>query len=123
MACHEITGLRLGLMNVLGVHDPKEKQHELAELGDAATKPGPVASMLTTQNLIDLKKLYKQSLTLLAQKVAKMPAKDPKLGYYRALMVSNKKIEMELDRLIGDLNSFYKELDEMHNFMHEVFPE
>ncbi len=122
MACHEITGLRLGLMNVLGVNDPKEKQHEMAELGDAAIKPGPVAAMLATQNLIDLKKLYKQSLTLLAQKVAKMPAKDPKLGYYRALMVTNKKVELELDRLIGDLNSFYKELDEVHNFMHEVFP-
>ncbi len=123
MACHEITGLRLGLMNVLGINDPKEKQHELSELGDEATRPGPVASMLKAQNLIDLKKLYAQSLTSLAQKVAKLPANDPKLGYYRTLMVTNKKVEMELNRMISDLNSLYKELDEMHNFIHEVFPE
>ena len=110
-------------MNVIGINDLKEKQHELSELGDAVNRPGPVASMLNTQNLIDLKKLYEQSLTMLAEKVAKLPASDSKLGYYRALMVTNKKIELELTRLIGDLNSFYKELDEVHNFMHEVFPE
>ena len=36
MACHEIAGLRLGLMEVLGVKNEAERQHELAELGTGA---------------------------------------------------------------------------------------
>ncbi len=42
MACHEIAGLRLGLMRIVGIDDEAERQHELAELGDGATKPGPI---------------------------------------------------------------------------------
>ena len=122
MACHEIAGLRLGLMNVLGIKDDHEKQHELAELGQAATAPGPIAPMIKAQTLTDLKKLYSQSLIHLAEKVAKTKDNDPKLGYYRALLVTTKKVELELNRMVNDMNQFYKELDEMHDYIHEVFP-
>jgi hypothetical protein len=122
MACHEIAGLRLGLMNVLGVNDEREKQHELAELGKAATAPGPIAPLIKAQTLADLKRLYAESLIHLAEKVSKTSEHDPKLGYYRALMVTTKKIELELNRLINDMNQFYKELDEVHDYLHEVFP-
>ncbi len=122
MACHEIAGLRLGLMNVLGIKDEKEKQHELAELGKAATAPGPIAPLIKAQTLTELKRLYAQSLIPLAEKVSKTEENDPKIGYYRALMVTTKKVELELNRLINDMNQFYKELDEVHDFIHEVFP-
>ena len=122
MACHEIAGLRLGLMNVLGIKDESEKQHELAELGKAATAPGPIAPLIKAQTLLDLKKLYSQSLIHLAEKVSKVKDNDPKIGYYRALLITTKKVELELNRMINDLNQFYKELDEVHDYIHEVFP-
>ena len=122
MACHEIAGLRLGLMNVLGIKDENEKKHELAELGKAATEPGPISPMLKAQTLADLKKLYSQSLIPLAEKVAKTKESDPKIGYYRALLVMTKKVELDLNRIANDFNQFYKELDEVHDYMHEVFP-
>lgn len=122
MACHEIAGLRLGLMNVLGIDDENERQHELAELGDAATAPGPISPMVKADNVADLIRLYDQSLTHLAERVAKTSEDDPKIGYYRALLVTTKKVQLELHRLQNDFTSFYKELDEMHDFMHEVFP-
>src|ERR1700733_7647242 len=50
MACHEIAALRLGLMKVLGIDDPAERAHELAELGDAANVPGPIASLMNATN-------------------------------------------------------------------------
>jgi len=122
MACHEIAGLRLGLMNVLGIKDENEKKHELAELGKAATAPGPIAPMIKAQTLGELKQLYTQSLIHLAEKVSKTKENDPKIGYYRALMVMTKQVELDLNRLTNDMNQFYKELDEVHDYMHEVFP-
>ncbi len=122
MACHEIAGLRLGLMNVLGIEDPKEKQHELSELGKAATTPGPVSQMLKAQNVKDLKRFFESSLTALAEKVSKTPATDPKLGYYRSLMITTKKVEMELSRVTDDFERFYKDLEEIHDYIHEIFP-
>ena len=122
MACHELAGLRLGLMNVIGIKDENEKQHELAELGKAATAPGPIAPMIKAQTLTDLKKLYSQSLIHLAEKVSKTKENDPKIGYYRALLVTTKKVELELNRMVNDLNQFYRELEETHDYIHEVFP-
>ena len=122
MACHELAGLRLGLMNVLGIEDPKEKQHELSELGKAALAPGPVSQMLKAENLRDLKHFFEGSLTALAEKVSKTAGDDPKLGYYRSLMVATKKVELEFARLTDDLERFYRELEEMHDYIHELFP-
>jgi len=122
MACHEIAGLRLGLMNVLGIEDPKEKQHELSELGKAASAPGPVSQMLKAENVKDLKRFFESSLTVLAEKVSKTPSNDPKLGYYRSLMITTKKVEMELSRLTNDFERFYRDLEEIHDYIHEIFP-
>ena len=122
MACHELAGLRLGLMNVLGIEDPKEKQHELSELGKAATAPGPVAQMLKAENVKDLKRFFESSLTSLAEKVSKTPANDPKLGYYRSLMITTKKVELEFSRLTDDFERFYRDLEEIHDYIHEIFP-
>lgn len=122
MACHELAGLRLGLMNVIGIDDEAEKQHELKEIGSAVNTPGSIAPLVKSRTLNDLKKHYQSSLIELAEKVSKLPANDPKLGYYRSLMVTTKKVELELNRLVGDLDKFYAELDEVHHYIHEVFP-
>jgi hypothetical protein len=122
MACHEVAALRLGLMNVLGIDDPAEKQHELAELGAAAEQPGPIRSLAQATDLRGLQKLFESSLATLADKVAHTPSGDPKLAYYRSLMILTKKVELELRQQIGGLTQLYKDLEEMHDFVHEIYP-
>jgi len=122
MSCHEIAALRLGLMNVLGQRDPAERAHELAELGAAAKTPGPLAALVEARDLDQLTKLYATSLGALLDKVARMPEGDPKLPYYRSLVVLTKKVELELRAHVEDLARLNRELDQMHDFVHEMFP-
>jgi len=122
MACHEIAALRLGLMKVLGVDDPAERAHELAELGDAANVPGPIASLMNAKNLESLVTLYGTSLVDLGEKVAQTKRDDPKLPYLRSLLVLTKKVELELRASVDGLLRVNRELEEMHDFVHEIFP-
>ncbi len=122
MACHEIAALRLGLMTVIGINDPSEKTHELAEIGTAANQAGPIKDLLSGTSINDLKKHYENALALLEEKVAKTSASDPKLGYYRTLLVFTKKVELELRGHQETLNRFYQDLEEMHDFIHEIYP-
>jgi hypothetical protein len=122
MACHEVAALRLGLMRILGIDDEAERQHELAELGDAVNHPGPVQSLSQATDLARLQKLYQAALSDLEQKVSRTAADDPKLGYYRALIVLTKKVELDLRNQLDGLTRLYRDLDEMHDFVHEIFP-
>jgi hypothetical protein len=122
MACHEIAGLRLGLMRVLGINDEAEKQHELAELGDGACEAGPIRSLTEAQSLEDLKRFFDASLSLLEQKVSTTSADDSKLPYLRTLLVLTRKVEQDLGNQIEMLTRFYRDLDEMHDFVHEIYP-
>ena len=122
MACHEIAALRLGLMRVLGRQDEAERQHELAELGTGAEAPGPIRSLCETNNLASLKRFYAASLADLGAKVAAAKPGDPKLPYYRSLMVLTKKVELDLDNQIESLTRFFLDLDQMHDFVHEIYP-
>ena len=122
MACHEIAALRLGLMRVLGRDDEAERQHELAELGDVARAPGPVRALYEAGDLASLQRFYASALGELATKVAGMGMNDPKLPYYRSLMVLTKKVELDLTNQVDALERFYRDLDEMHDFVHEIFP-
>jgi hypothetical protein len=122
MACHEIAALRLGLMRVLGIQDEAERQHELAELGASAEAPGPLRSLCETTNLANLKRFFESALADLGVKVAAMPPGDPKLPYYRSLMVLTKKVELDLINQIDSLSRFFRNLDEMHDFVHEIYP-
>ena len=122
MACHEIAALRLGLMQVLGRNDEAERQHELAELGNGADAPGPIRSLCEANSLSSLKRFYESALSDLGAKVAATRADDPKLPYYRTLMVLTKKVELDLATQIDSLTRFYRELDEMHDFVHEIYP-
>lgn len=122
MACHEIAALRLGLMNVLGIHDDAERQHELGELGDACEKPGPLRSLAQARSLVELRLFYDAALSELADKVARTRADDPKLPYYRALLILTKKVELELASHSAFLTRMYRDLDELHDYTHEIYP-
>ncbi|WP_437814076.1 DUF3209 family protein [Sorangium sp. So ce1078] len=122
MACHEIAALRLGLMNILGIDDPAERAHELAELGPAAEAPGPVSAMLRAGDLKSLSRLFEGSLAELQEKVAKTPADDAKLAYLRSLLILTKQVELELRAQVDGLGRLYRELEEMHDFVHEIYP-
>jgi hypothetical protein len=122
MACHEIAALRLGMMKVLGREDVAERQHELAELGDSVAQAGPLRSMTEAQDLGALRRWFEASLTDLHTRVANTPDDDEALPYLRALMVLTKKVELELGHQIDSLTRLYRDLDEMHDFVHEVYP-
>jgi hypothetical protein len=122
MACHEIAALRLGLMKILGTNDEAERAHELAELGEHASIPGPLASLTTASDLDALTSLFTTSLVDLNDKVARTGASDPKLPYLRSLVVLTKKVELELRAHVEGLSRMNRELEEMHDLVHELFP-
>lgn len=122
MACHEIAALRLGLMNVLGIDDAAERAHELAELGPVATAPGPLSSLATARDLATVRRLYDAAVAELNDKVARTPATDAKLPYLRSLVILTKKVELELAAQADGLTRLQRELDEMHDFVHEIYP-
>ncbi len=122
MACHEIAALRLGLMQVLGRKDEAERQHEIAELGKGAEAPGPIRSLCGAQDLANLQSFYASALADLNSKVADMRPDDPQLAYHRTLVVLTKKVELDLAAQIDNLTRLYQDLDEMHDFVHEMYP-
>jgi hypothetical protein len=122
MACHEIAALRLGLMQVLGRKNEAERQHEVAELGKGAEAPGPIRSLCQARDLASLQSYFASALSDLNTKVADMRADDPQLPYHRTLVVLTKKVELELTGQIDALTRLYHELDEMHDFVHEMYP-
>ncbi|MBQ48485.1 MAG: DUF3209 domain-containing protein [Zetaproteobacteria bacterium] len=122
MACHEVAALRLGLMNVIGIEDEAETQHELNELGDSIATPGALLSMVKATNLKSLKSHYESSLAGLEEKIAKLGMDDPKMPYYQSLLVLTKKVELDLRNQVDSLDRLYSDLDEVHHFLHEVFP-
>jgi Protein of unknown function (DUF3209) len=122
MACHEIAGLRLGLMRIVGIDDEAERQHELAELGDGATKPGPIKSLSEATTLEDLKKFFDASLSDLEQKVSGVSKDDPKLPYLRTLVVLSNKVNQDLANEVEGLKKLYNDLEEIHDLVHEIYP-
>jgi len=122
MACHEIAALRLGLMQVLGRQDEAERQHELAELGDGAAAPGPIRALCEAKSLATLKDRFDAAVSDLEQRVAATPVADPKLAYLKTLVVLTKKVELDLDNHIENLTRLYRNLEDMHDFVHELYP-
>lgn len=123
MACHELSALRLGLMKLGGIDDEAEKQHELAELGGSLEKPGPLSEMTKTSNFKDLLRNYQQSLVGLQEKVSKLPEGDKSAPYYRSLLITTKKVELELIDRVSGLERMFRDLEEVHDYIHEVYPD
>ena len=122
MACNEIAALRLGLMKILGRDDQAERQHELAELGSASLQPGPISSLCDAGDLEVLRRFYEQAVSLLEERVAATSADDRKLPCLRSLVILTKKVELDLNGQIANLTRLYSELEQMHDFVHEIFP-
>jgi uncharacterized protein DUF3209 len=122
VACHEVAALRLGLMRILGIEDEAERQHELAELGEAAATAGPIRSLSEARDLVQLKRFYESALAVLDEKVARMAPDDPRLPYHRSLVILTKKVELDLRNQLDSLTRLYRDLEEMHDFVHEIYP-
>jgi hypothetical protein len=122
MACHEIAALRLALMEVLGATDEAERQHELAELGDGADAPGPIRALCSARDLASMRRSYEAAIAELEARVSSTPVADPALPYLRTLVVLTKKVELELRRQIDGLAHLSRDLEEMHDFVHEIYP-
>jgi hypothetical protein len=122
MACHEIAALRLGLMRVLGHEDEAERQHEISELGTAADQPGPLHSMCQARDLTSLKRFYDTSIAALEERIAGTRSDDPELPYLRTLVVLTKKVELDLQHQVEALTQLYRDLEQMHDFVHEIYP-
>ncbi len=123
MACHEIAALRLGMMNVLGIKDLTVIEHEKNEIGtEALSVAGPIRSLTEANNYEDLIRYFEASLTDLEQKIASTPPSDPKLGYYTSLMILTKKVELDLKNSAQSFKTLYLDLEEMHDFVHEIYP-
>jgi hypothetical protein len=122
MACHEIAALRLGLMRVLGLKDEASRQHELAELGDGASRPGPIRAMCDAEDLESLRRFYEAAVSMLEERVAATRRDDTKLPYLRSLIILTKKVELDLASQIDNLTRLFIELEQMHDFVHEIYP-
>lgn len=122
MACHEIAGLRLGLMRLLGLREEAAKQHELAELGDGASRPGPIRSMCEAVDLESLRRSYETAVSMLEERVAATGPHDTKLSYLRSLVILTKKVELDLASQIDNLTRLFNDLEQMHDFVHEIYP-
>lgn len=122
MACHEIAALRLGMMHVLGRDDEAERLHELAEIGPAGAAAGPIRALCEARTLAGLKAHYDAAVSELEQRVAATGPADPKLPYYRSLLVLTKKVELDLESQIENLTRLYRDLEDMHDFVHELYP-
>lgn len=122
MACHEIAALRLGLMQVLGIHDESEREHELAELNQGGPPSEALRSLCQAHDFGSLKTFFESALAQLEERVARTPADDPQMPYLRTLIVLSKKVELDLRNQLESMTRFYRDLDEMHDFVHEMFP-
>jgi hypothetical protein len=122
MACEEIAALRLGLMKMIGIDDEAERRHELAELGKHFDEPGPIRAMCDAPNFEALKRSYDSALALLEEKVSAATPADANLPYLRTLLVVTKKLEFDLSNHVDSMKRFYRDLDQLHDFIHEIYP-
>jgi len=51
-----------------------------------------------------------------------MQENDPKIHYYRSLLVLTKKVEQDLIIQLDNLKKIYEDLDEIHHYLHEIYP-
>ena len=69
-----------------------------------------------------MKRLFEAALSDLEQRVSRFPANDPDLPYHRSLLILCKKIEMDLYNYLQGMTAFFRNLDEMHDLVHEIYP-
>ena len=78
--------------------------------------------MCGAKDLATLKQFYETAVAALEERVSATRADDPKLPYLRTLVVLTKKVDLDLAHQIEGLTHLYRDLDEMHDFVHEIYP-
>lgn len=122
MACDEIAGLRLALMNLLGGDRQGERQHEEAELGEVLRRDGPIKSLAEARTLVEIMQQFEAAIVELEQRQAEMGAQDAKIHYMRTLLVTVKSAELTFRRLQADIEHFHRSLEDVHDLIHEIYP-
>ena len=123
MACYEVASLRLALFNLVGDRPPHERTHEVEELGSKLTEEGPLKALAEATNFAQIRTALDAAALELEQHVEDMPKDAPQLGYWRSLVVTVKRTQLDIARTASDLEKYYRDLDEIHDTLHEVFPE
>jgi len=59
---------------------------------------------------------------MLEERVAATRPDDAKLSYLRSLIILTKKVEFDLASQIDNLTRLFTELEQMHDFVHEIYP-
>lgn len=44
------------------------------------------------------------------------------MAYYRSLLILTKKVELELKNSILSFQNLFRDLEEIHDFVHEIYP-
>lgn len=122
MACDEIAGLRLALMNLLGGDRQGERQHEEAELGNTLLREGPIKSLASARTLTEIMQQFEAAVVELEQRQAEMNEQDAKFHYMRTLLVTVKSAELTFRRLQADVEHFHRSLEDVHDLIHEIYP-
>ncbi len=122
MACHELGALRLGLMKVLGIENEAAKNHDENEVGEALHMSGPLQSLSKSKDLKSLQSFFETAVSDLEIKISKVSADDKDLPYFRSLLILTKKIELDLEVQIKSFEGLWRNLDEVHDYVHEIYP-
>lgn len=122
MACHEIAALRVGLHHILGTRPESELGHELAELGSVIETEGPLKEMTAVRDLNGLRRALLAAADQQEAALAALGGEDPTQGYQRALVVTVRAAQRDLERMIRLLEGFYLDIEDTHDLLHEVFP-
>ena len=123
MACYEVASLRLALHNILGDRPAHERTHEIKELGEKLDEVGPLKALAEATSLAEIRAALDAASLELEQRVADMPKDAPQLGYWRSLVVTVKRTQRDLARAAASVENYYRDLDEIHDTLHEIYPE
>jgi hypothetical protein len=109
-------------MDLVGIVDEAERAHELAELGPLASADGPLKATLGARDLESLRRAYQASLAGLEERLTRLPSTDPSRSYLQTLLVLTRKAELDLDNQIDQLTRLFRDLERMHDLVHELYP-
>ena len=122
MSCPEIAALRLSIHALLGDRPDHERAHELADLAAAGVEGGPMKALAEARDLASAQRALDAAALDLETRIAGLADDDPAQGYHRALLVQVRAAQRGLERIRNHLGAFYRDLDETHMHIHELFP-
>ena len=123
MACHEIAALRLGLMQVLGRTTRPSASTSWPSWATAPRPPAPSARCARRHDLASLQSFFAGALSrALAPRWRARAPTTRKLPYYRDAGGADQEGRAGARQPGRRLTRLYRDLDEMHDFVHEMYP-